>query len=137
MMKKLPLLPAVLLLCLSLTACGRGKISRDLTVRYEPSQLYTEEDIGAGIRTAENYFRKNFSGCTLSSIGYAGDAKCLEEIEFARRNGMDEVMVLLSSFEVDGSGGDGSLNPNSEYTGWMWILAWEEGGSWVHIDHGY
>lgn len=34
----------------------------------------------------------------------------------------DEVIVLLSPFYVDSSGGDCSLNPNSTYDDWGWIL---------------
>lgn len=39
-------------------------------------------------------------------------------------------MVLYSDFDVDGSGGDGSLNPNSTYTDWSWVLVRENGGAW-------
>lgn len=46
-------------------------------------------------------------------------------------------MVLLSSFDVDSSGGDGSLNPNSTYDNWMWILVRTKDGQWKHVDHGY
>jgi hypothetical protein len=49
----------------------------------------------------------------------------------------DEVIVLVSSFDVDETGGDGSLNPDSTYTKWMWIMARQEGGKWQHVDHGY
>ena len=46
-------------------------------------------------------------------------------------------MVLLSSFDVDSSGGDGSLNPNSTYDNWMWILVRSKNEEWKHVDHGY
>ena len=49
----------------------------------------------------------------------------------------DEVIVLISSFDVDSSGGDGSLNPNSTYTRWSWILVRNKNGKWKHVDHGY
>ena len=52
-------------------------------------------------------------------------------------NNADEVIVLLSSFDVDSSGGDGSLNPNSTYDNWSWILVRTSGGKWKHVDHGY
>ncbi|MBQ7016891.1 MAG: hypothetical protein IJN10_08060, partial [Firmicutes bacterium] len=70
-------------------------------------------------------------------IAYAGDERCNDYAEWAQRIGGHEVIVLISSFDVDASGGDGSLNPNSTYTKWMWILAREEGGKWQHVDHGY
>ena len=57
--------------------------------------------------------------------------------DWADRNNADEVIVLLSSFDVDSSGGDGSLNPNSTYNDWKWILVRTNGGQWQHVDHGY
>lgn len=57
--------------------------------------------------------------------------------DWADRNDADEVMVLLSSFDVDSSGGDGSLNPNSTYDKWMWILVRTKDGQWKYVDHGY
>ena len=91
------------------------------------SSLYTEADINAAIRSAKLYFKLHFSGCTLTEIGYAGDS-C---------NGDDRFIVLTSSFDVDSSGGDGSLNPDSTYTGWQWTLKRLPGGLWYHVDHGY
>lgn len=78
-----------------------------------------------------------WGGCTLTEIYYAGDDTSKEFQDLADRHDADEVIVLLSSFDVDSSGGDGSLNPNSTYHGWMWILARPYEGSWQHVDHGY
>ena len=41
------------------------------------------------------------------------------------------------SFDVDSSGGDGSLNPDSTYDNWMWILVRNKDGEWKHVDHGF
>ena len=84
-----------------------------------------------------DYFKKEFDGCTLTEITYAGDETSADFNEWAQRIDGDDVIVLISSFEVGDSGGDGSLNPNSTYTKWMWILARKEGGKWQHVDHGY
>ena len=135
-MKKLILLALSLILMLSLTACG--KISKELKIlSSEPSELYTEEEISDAIDAVQSYFKKNFSGCTLTEIGYAGDKKSQGYADFAERINGDEVIVLTSSFEVDSSGGDGSLNPNSNYNRWQWIMARKNGGRWKHVDHGY
>ena len=135
-MKKLVLLALSLILMLSLTACG--KISKELKILpSEPSELYTEEEISDAIDAVQSYFKKNFSGCTLTEIGYAGDKKSRADADFAERINGDEVIVLTSSFEVDSSGGDGSLNPNSTYNRWQWIMARKNGGRWKHVDHGY
>ncbi|MDR3277336.1 MAG: hypothetical protein LBT12_01065 [Oscillospiraceae bacterium] len=41
---------------------------------------------------------------------------------------------LLSDFEVDASGGDGSLNPNSTYTDWSWILTRDSSSAEWRVD---
>ena len=60
-----------------------------------------------------------------------------QEAAFLNQYGGDELIVLLSSFDVDASGGDGSLNPNETYSNWNWILVRDSGGQWRHADHGY
>lgn len=48
------------------------------------------------------------------------------------------VIALLSNFDVDSSGGDGSLNPNSTYSNWNWILIRDsKTGIWKVDDWGY
>lgn len=121
------------ILCL-LSGCG-GNVKQVERI-YAPSALYSETDIDAAMDVAIQYFKKEFSGCTLTQIQYPGDdAEAFAQ--WADASGKGEAIVLISSFTVDASGGDGSLNPNSTYTGWNWILAREQGGKWVHIDHGY
>jgi len=120
---------------LSLTACG-GNIKEVKTHDVE-SEMYTKEDITAAIETIKKEFKSNWKGCILTEIYYAGDEKSVAFQDWADRNGADEVLVLLSSFDVDSSGGDGSLNPNSTYSGWNWILVRTDGENWKHVDHGY
>ena len=101
------------------------------------SEIYSEEDIAAAIDTIKKEFKSNWNGCTLTEIYYAGDDSSKDHQDWADRNNADEVIVLLSSFDVDSSGGDGSLNPNSTYNDWKWILVRTNGGQWQHVDHGY
>ena len=101
------------------------------------SEIYSADDINSAVDTIEKEFDANWNGCTLTEIYYAGDDYCTDFQEFADRNNADEVIVLLSSFDVDSSGGEGSLNPNSTYNNWNWILVRTKGGKWQHIDHGY
>ena len=49
----------------------------------------------------------------------------------------DEVIVLLSSFDVAIFGADKSLNAGDTYDDWNWILVRKDGGQWEHVDHGY
>ena len=124
-----------LLLVLCLSACG-GKVSDAKTHTVE-SETYSQQDIAAAIDIIKKEFRSNWKGCTLTEIYYAGDDRSEDYQEWADRNNADEVLVLLSSFSVDASGGDGSLNPNSTYDNWMWIMVRTNGGQWQHVDHGY
>ena len=119
-----------------LTAGCRGDVSNVKVLEYK-SNIYSEEEIKEAIEAVKKYFRSEFSRCTLTEITYAGDDKISSYEEWATRNDGDEVIVLISSFDVDSSGGDGSLNPNSTYSNWSWILVRRNGENWQHVDHGY
>ena len=101
------------------------------------SEIYDDAEIQSAIDTVIRYFETEFSGCTLTQIEYAGDASVADYAEFARRHEAEDVIVFSSSFDVDASGGDGSLQPNQTYTGWKWILVRGDNGRWIHADHGY
>lgn len=124
-----------ILLALVLSACG-GKV-KEANTHEVSSELYSEEDIRAAIDTIKKEFERGWDGCTLTEIYYAGDESSKAHQDWADRNEADEVIVLLSSFDVDSSGGNGSLNPNSTYENWNWILVRTNGGAWKHVDHGY
>ena len=134
-MKKIVCIILCSLLVFSLSACG-GDISRVNTHNVN-SEIYSQEDINAAIDTIKKEFMMNWGGCTLTEIYYAGDDSSKDHQDWADRNNADEVIVLVSSFDVDSSGGDGSLNPNSTYSDWSWILVRTNGGKWQHVDHGY
>lgn len=134
-MKKLIALVLALICVIGLVACG-GNVKNVKITDYS-SEIYSDAEIENAIDVAINYVKKNFEGCTLTEITYLGDDKLDNWQEFAERNNADDVMVLVSSFNVGASGGDGSLNPNSTYTNWKWILVRTNGGKWEHVDHGY
>lgn len=46
-------------------------------------------------------------------------------------------IVLYSSFDTDASGGDGSLEPNTTYDDFQWILVRDNGGTWEVKTYGY
>ena len=73
----------------------------------------------------------------LTKLSYPGDTYADEFDEWAEQYDADEAIVILSSFDVDSSGGDGSLNPDSTYDDWKWILIRNDSGNWEHVDHGY
>ena len=116
-----------------------GNVKSVKIEEWEVSKLYSDDEIKAAIKVSEDYFEKEFGGCTLTKITYAGDNVSLNETAYRKDNGSDydKVIVLLSSFDTDSFGGDGSLNPNSTYDNWNWIMGKKQGDKWEHIDHGY
>lgn len=134
-MKKIAYTMLCILLVFCLSACG-GNVSGVKTHNVD-SEIYSQGDINSAIETIKKEFKRDWNGCTLTEIYYAGDDSSKEWQDCADRNNADEVIVLLSSFYVDSSGGDGSLNPNSKYNNWNWILVRTNGGQWKHVDHGY
>ncbi len=78
-------------------------------------------------------------GCTLKEIYYAGDELTIRTSQdgYTRRFQADEVIELFSSFDVDETGGNGSLNANSTYESWSWILVRNKGGRWRIVGDGY
>lgn len=134
-MKKLICAVLCVLLTAGLCACGEGvdnAASHDVD-----SDIYSPEEINAAISVIKEEFESSWKGCTLTEIYYAGDESSLAHQDWADRENADQAIVLTSSFDVDASGGDGSLNPDSTYDNWSWILVRSDGGSWRHVDHGY
>ena len=144
-MKRLLTLIIIFAVVAALSACGgsvRGAVSREV-----PSELYTAEEIDSAISVIKTEFSLSWPGCTLKEIAYAGDETTGQFTEnYLRQHyeeyskvwgDFDELIVLISTFDVDESGGDGSMAPNSTYRNWNWILVRSDGSSWRHVDHGY
>lgn len=134
-MKKCSAIVLCVFLVLCLCSCG-GDVSKVKTHKVN-SEIYSQEDIVSAIEVIKKDFKSEFSGCTLTEIHYAGDEVLKDYKDFAERNDADEVIVLLSSFDVDSFGGDGSLEPDSTYNDWNWILVRTHNGQWQQVDHGY
>lgn len=126
-----------LLLCGMLTGCGGGGNASQVQVSTGESEIFTQGEIENAMEAAMNYFRKEFDGCTMTKIEYIESKSRSAAMEWAQQYGAEEAIVLYSSFDVDSSGGDGSLNPNSTYNNWQWILTRDEGGNWVLRTWGY
>lgn len=116
---------------------GKGNVAHVHIPDWKPSEIYSDDEIEAAFQTVEDYFHQEFKGCTLTKLYYPGDTYADQFHEWAEQYHADEAIVLLSSFDVDSSGGDGSLNPDSTYDDWNWILIRNHDGEWEHADHGY
>ena len=121
-------------LLMMLCTCG-GDVS-NVEQKFAGSEIYSQEDIDSAAVVVKKYFKSNFKGCTLTDIVYLGD----DEEQFnalADEYDADQGIILVSSFDTGESGVDGSLNKNSTYDGWQWMLVRSDGGKWRHVDHGY
>ena len=134
-MKKAISLFLVFVFGITLCACG-GDVSSVERVHVD-SEIFSQEDINSAEDVVIDLFKKEWSGCSLKKLYYAGDSWATEMNSWKNTYSADEAIVLLSSFDVDSSGGDGSLNPNSTYNEFNWILVRNNGGKWEHKDHGY
>ena len=84
---------------LSLSGCGGN--AENAAVIDMTSEIYTQEDYLAAVQAVKTGFR-DFQGCTLTEISYAGDETVQKEQEYILSFGdYDEGIVLLSSFTVD------------------------------------
>lgn len=130
-------LSVTLSLAAMLTISGCNNNIKNVEIIDVDSEIYSDTEINSAIDTVEEYFKSNFEGCTLTMLKYAGDDQNKASDKWAKQYDAEKAIVLLSSFDVDSSGGDGSLNPNSKYDNWQWILVENESGTWEHVDHGY
>ena len=131
----------ILLIALLLAACGGkdsgGNIDNVYIPDWKPSEIYSDDDVEAAFQAVKDYFKSEFGGCTLTKLYYPGDTYAGEFDAWAEQYSADEAIIILSSFDVDSSGGDGSFEPDSTYEDWNWILIRNGGGAWKHVDHGY
>ncbi|MEG1256221.1 DUF4829 domain-containing protein [Clostridium sp.] len=121
-----------------------GKID-NVVVNIGESSKFTEEEINKAVDCVKKSFESGYTGCTLIKTWY-DEEKSNSAIEGYLQNGRgsingvnpENVIVLFSNFDVDSSGGDGSLNPNSTYTDYNWVLIrGSQRGKWRIDDRGF
>ena len=100
-----------------------------------PMPIYTEEDIQAAKDAAMAEFNKDFIGCELLRLEYIEEKYPSDYEDFAKRYGIDRVIVLESDFHA-GPDAPASLNHDHTYHNWKWILA-DEGSGWTVRSSGY
>lgn len=129
-MKRLVWTMVMFILLLTLSACG-GKLSEGMQVEItEGDTYYSNEDIQAAVDTVEKEFKKDFPGCTMTALRYTALSGKDSNTEWATQYNAEEAMVLYSDFTVDDSGRSESLNPDSTYTDWQWVLVRNAGEKW-------
>lgn len=133
-MKKLICVFAAVVMLISLCGCS-GDVS-DVKTHMVKSAIFNQNDIDEGIAGIKREFRRKWQGCTLKELYYAGD-EMSQVCNFTYSPKKDNVMVLMSSFDVDSSGCGGTLTANSTYENWKWVLVRNDSGRWCYVDHGY
>ena len=135
-MKRYSKILAALLAVLVLCGCAKGNVD-NVSRTIGDSVLYTDAEIGRAMDVETDFFKKNFQGCTLTEIVYDEAFSVKRGALEAQQFGAEEAIVLLSSFDVDASGGEGNLEPNSTYTRYQWTLTRSKGGKWILQTWGY
>ena len=109
-----------------------GDVSHTEIVKVD-SEIYFPQEIDVCIDIIMRDFENDWDGCELTIIYYAGDSISSTESE---ERGVSTI-VLRSCFNTGRLPNDSSLNENSTYEDWYWILTRKAGGVWRHVDHGY
>ena len=66
-MKK-AMIPLALFIVLLLSSCRGGNVSMVEIPDWEPSEIYTDAEIGAAFQTVKDYFSREFDGCALTKL---------------------------------------------------------------------
>lgn len=135
-MKKIKVFLSLVLCLVLLTACGGGDVSEVGRQVGEPT-LFSEQEVDQAMDEVVKFFRAEFDGCKLLNLRYDEERNREEAEGWARQYDAEEAIVLLSDFKVDSSGGDGSLNPDSTYRNWKWILIRNRREAWELKTWGY
>lgn len=116
---------------------GRGGSVRDASREVGASEKFTPGEIEEAMDIAQQHFKEEFEGCKLLSLSYDETHSDKFAADWAAQYGVEEAIVLLSSFTVDSFGGDGSFAPNETYGNWQWVLTRDAGDNWALRTWGY
>ncbi len=143
-MKRIVISLFAILLVFSLVACNQKSTKEELIIDIGgDSTKFTEEEISNAIKIVKDNF--DFPASTLTKIWYKEEeSNRLTEIYLESGRGSineiqpENVIVLLSNFDVNDSGGDNPvLNPDSTYENYQWILIRDnENSEWIIDDQG-
>ena len=133
--KRLLAFVLAILCVLPLSACGGEKVD-DAELTVGTSGLYSEKEIRSAMSVVMDQFERGFESCKLLTLTYDEESSVKEADHWAEQYEADEAIVLESSFYVIGNKNP-SLNSNSTYRGWQWILTRNGNGRWELQTCGY
>lgn len=124
----------LLMVILSVLLWGCGKVS-GVEIEIGESELYSEHELQQAADLVVRQFQKGFESCKLLNIRYDEEDSLRWAADWAAQFDAEEAIVLYSDFLVIGSGNP-TLNSNSKYEDWSWVLVCS-GGSWELKTWGY
>ncbi|MBW9146766.1 DUF4829 domain-containing protein [Clostridium sp. CM027] len=143
-MKKIIAFLCLILVVLFLLVYKQVGKTNNAVVSIGKSDKFSQGEMNDATNCVKKKF-KDFRGCSLTKLWY--DEKKSNYfiggyLKYGKgsANGVksENVIVLLSTFNVDFSGGDGSFNPNSTYSNWNWTLIRDsKTGNWRVDCWGY
>ena len=122
-------------ICLLLILCV-GCQRKEVKVRTIYSDIYTKDEIQEAVDVIKKEFSKEWKGCTLKEIYYAGDDRALFT-SYAKQYHGDEALVLKTNFHTNYFSWKIGLNSNCDYEDYQWIFVRNKNGKWKHVDGGY
>lgn len=142
-MKKIFTYLSMILMIFSLVGCNQNNKPTDIKLDIGESTKFSKEEIDNAVDCLKRSF--DFEACTLTKIYYneeISNTAVEDYLQFG--NGSvnkvkaENVIVLLSDFDVDNSGDNPVLNPGETYTNYNWILIRDDKNSdWKVDDCGF
>ena len=142
-MKKIFTYLSMILMIFSLVGCNQNNKSTNIKLDIGESTKFSKEEIDNAVDCLKRSF--DFEACTLTKIYYneeISNTAVEDYLQFG--NGSvnkvkaENVIVLLSDFDVDNSGDNPVLNPGETYTNYNWILIRDDKNSnWKVDDWGF
>jgi len=142
-MKKISIYLSMILIMFSLVGCNQTTESNNIEVNLGKSTKFTQEEINKAVDCLKSDF--DFKSCTLTKIYYdeeKSNTTIKNYFQFGKgsENNVkpENVIALLSDFDVDDSGDNPVLNPGETYTDYNWILIRDDKDSdWKIDDFGF
>ena len=142
-MKKIVIYLSMILMIFSLVGCNQNNKPTNIKLDIGESTKFSKEEIDNAVDCLKRSF--DFEACTLTKIYYneeISNTAVEDYLQFG--NGSvnkvkaENVIVLLSDFDVDNSGDNPVLNPGETYTNYNWILIRDDKNSdWKVDDCGF
>ena len=142
-MKKIVIYLSMILMIFSLVGCNQNNKPTNIKLDIGESTKFSKEEIDNAVDCLKRSF--DFEACTLTKIYYneeISNTAVEDYLQFG--NGSvnkvkaENVIVLLSDFDVDNSGNNPVLNPGETYTNYNWILIKDDKNSdWKVDDCGF